>query len=96
MRKTFRSKQAFILGLAVAATGIGATSALAADVRICFEAETATNVKPSLRTVNGGSVKGYSGTGYIDIPWDQNKTKGIGDATYKINVKKPGTYKVWA
>ncbi|HVF10557.1 MAG TPA: hypothetical protein VNA16_07135 [Abditibacteriaceae bacterium] len=85
-------------GLALAAVASTSTVAVAANAKICFEAESADSkaVEKPLRKVLSGPNKKYSGKGYIEIPWDQNKTKGIGQATYRINVKTPGIYYLWA
>ncbi len=67
----------------------------AANAKVCFEAEKPASLQSPLKKVmgKGGAV---SGGGYLEIPWDENKTKGIGSATYKFNVKKAGNYYVWA
>jgi hypothetical protein len=83
-------------GLSLTTVATIATVAYAANAKICFEAESATAISSPLRKVQAGPNKKYSGKGFIDIPWDQNKTKGIGQATYKINVKTPGSYNLWA
>lgn len=65
------------------------------NVKICFEAEKPVKIESPLRKVTGkGSA--VSGGGYLEIPWDQNKTKGIGSATYTINAPKTGIYTLWA
>lgn len=66
----------------------------AANAKVCFEAEKAAKIQSPLKVVGGKS--GVSGGGYLEIPWDENKTKGIGEATYKFNVKTAGTYYLWA
>lgn len=71
-----------------------APAALAANAKICFEAEKPVAIESPLRKVNNKTE--VSGTGFLEIPWDQNKTKGIGSATYKFNVKTPGAYYLWA
>ena len=68
-------------------------AAFAANAKVCFEAEKYATIETPLRKV---SEKGVSGGGAVEIPWDKNKTKGIGSATYKFNVKTPGVYYVWA
>ena len=68
-------------------------AAFAANAKVCFEAEKYATIETPLRKV---AEKGASGNGVIEIPWDKNKTKGIGNATYKFNVKTPGVYYVWA
>lgn len=85
-------------GTALAAVASVAGAALAAgNAKVCFEAETASSVESPLRKViKSPNRKEYSGRGYIDIPWDQNKTKGIGKATFRVNAKTPGTYYLWA
>lgn len=70
-----------------------APSAFAGNAKVCFEAEKAVSVESPLKKV---SVTGTSGGGAIEIPWDQNKTKGIGQATYRFKVAKAGVYYVWA
>ena len=72
-----------------------AVAALADNAKVCFEAESPLSIESPLKKV-GGQGKVVSGAGYLEIPWDQNKTKGIGSATYKINVKTAGNYYVWA
>ena len=83
-------------GMALAATVAGASTAMAAGARICWEAEAAGTTQKPLRKVIGSGNKPYSGKGYLEIPWDQNKTKGKGQAVYSFNVKTPGVYTVWA
>jgi hypothetical protein len=78
---------------AVFATG---TSAMAANAKVCFEAESASSVQSPIKKVTPGSSSKYSGRGYLDIPWDQNKTKGVGQAVVTVNVKTAGTYYLWA
>jgi hypothetical protein len=71
-------------------------TAYAADAKICFEAENPAAIgKPLVKKI-GSPNKPYSGRGYLEIPWDQNKTKGIGQATYKVRVAQPGVYTLWA
>ena len=70
-------------------------AAHAQTARICFEAETPKTVVSPLKKVTGkGAV--VSGGGYLEIPWDENKSKGIGEANYSFNAKKAGVYYVWA
>lgn len=69
--------------------------AWATNARVCFEAEKPATIQSPLKKVTGQGAA-VSGGGYLEIPWDQNKTKGIGQATYKFNVKTAGTYYVWA
>lgn len=68
----------------------------ATNARICFEAENPSAVQAPVRALKPGPSKNYSGAGFLDIPWDKNETKGVGWATYRINVKTPGTYYLWA
>lgn len=81
-------------GLAALTTTLAATG-IAHAAKICWEAEKPASMSKPFRRASGQS-KPYSGTGYIEVPWDQNKTKGIGQATYKFNVKTAGVYSVWA
>lgn len=71
------------------------TAAFASTAKVCFEAESATSIESPLKK-GSGPAKVVSGGGFIDIPWDKNKTKGLGQATYTFNVKTAGTYYVWA
>ena len=84
-----------ILGAAALISMLSATSAFAAGAKVCVEAEKATTIQSPLKKVTK-TDKAWSGSGYIDIPWDRNKTKGIGSATLKFNVKTAGVYYVWA
>ena len=68
-------------------------AAFAANAKVCFEAEKYVAVESPLKKVG---ESGTSGGGVIEIPWDKNKTKGIGSATYKFNAKTAGIYYVWA
>ena len=68
-------------------------AAFAANAKVCFEAEKYVGIESPLRKVSEANT---SGGGAIDIPWDKNKTKGIGTATYKFNVPTAGVYYVWA
>lgn len=71
-------------------------AAWAANAKVCFEAEKVAKVESPLKVLNPGKSSKYSGTGFLDIPWDKNKTKGLGSATYRVNVKTAGTYYLWA
>ncbi len=84
-----------VLGAMALVSTLGATSAFAAGAKVCVEAEKASTVESPLKKV-AKADKAWSGGGYIDIPWDRNKTKGIGSATLKFNVKTAGVYYVWA
>lgn len=95
-RSNVKNSQWLATGLALASVAAVPTAAFAANAKICFEAESAGTISSPLRKVLPGANKKYSGKGYIEIPWDQNKSKGIGQATYRINVKTPGTYYMWA
>lgn len=87
-----KTQKLLLLGASLA---LLAPACFAANAKVCFEAEKAATIESPLKKVTGqGTV--VSGGGYIEIPWDQNKTKGIGQATYKFNVKTAGTYYVWA
>ena len=79
--------------LAGAALMSVAPAAFAANAKVCFEAEKYTAIESPIKKVG---ESGASGGGVVEIPWDQNKTKGIGSATYKFNVKTAGVYYVWA
>ena len=81
------------LFLAGAALMSVAPAAFAANAKVCFEAEKYVSIESPVKKA---SEAGTSGGGVIEIPWDQNKTKGIGSATYKFNVKTAGVYYVWA
>ena len=81
------------LFLAGAALLSAVPAAFAANAKVCFEAEKYVSVESPLKKVG---VAGASGGGVLEIPWDKNKTKGIGSATYKFNVTTPGVYYVWA
>ncbi|PQV63000.1 hypothetical protein B1R32_11742 [Abditibacterium utsteinense] len=72
-----------------------APASFAANAKVCFEAEKPAAIVSPLQKVMGKGAVVSSG-GYLEIPWDQNKTKGIGSATYKFNVKTAGTYYIWA
>lgn len=80
----------------LSATALLAVPALADNVKICFEAEKPATVQNPLTKVTKGANKQYSGAGYLEIPWDGNKSKGEGQATYKFTVKKAGIYSLWA
>lgn len=79
-----------------AALAVLSPAVLAANAKVCFEAENPGTIESPLKKVSKGASKEYSGKGFLEIPWDENKTKGIGEATYKFNVKTAGTYYVWA
>ncbi len=90
-------KPTHLIALAPLAAGVllpGA--AFANNAKVCFEAEKAVKVESPLKINNAGKSSKYSGSGFLDIPWDKNKTKGIGSATYRVNVKSAGTYYLWA
>ena len=80
----------------LACVGLANGTAWAANARVCFEAESASTVSSPIKKELKGKNSKYSGRGYLDIPWDKNKTKGIGSATVRVNVKTPGTYYLWA
>lgn len=91
------SLQKYCAGLGLLA-GIATTTsiALAANAKVCFEAENATSIESPIKKALPGANHKYSGRGYLDIPWDKNKTKGIGQAVVRVNVKTAGTYYLWA
>lgn len=86
-------KTPFFLAAGALALGV---PVWAQSARICFEAEKPGAIQSPLKNVTGQNAKKVSGGGFLDIPWDENKTKGIGSATYKINAPKAGVYYVWA
>ena len=71
-------------------------AAWAANARVCFEAENASSTQSPIKVSRPGASKKYSGRGFLDIPWDGNKTKGVGSAVVYANVKTAGTYYLWA
>lgn len=81
---------------ALVLAGLAMTSVAQAATKICLEAESAGTVVPALKKVLAGTSKEYSGKGYIHIPWDKNETKGVGQATLKLNAPKAGNYYVFA
>ena len=91
-------KSHFGLLLTPVAAGLLLTplAAQAANTKICLEAESAASVQPVLKKVLPGPDKDYSGKGFIHIPWDKNETKGVGQATLKLNLTAPGAYYVWS
>ncbi len=86
-------KTQFLLASAVLAVSGGV--ALADNAKVCFEAETPVKIESPLRKVMNKDA-GASNKSYLEIPWDQNKTKGIGTATYTFNAPKAGSYYLWA
>ena len=70
-------------------------AAHAQNAKVCFEAEHPVKIDSPLR-VKMGQGSAVSGGGYLEIPWDQNKTKGVGSATYSFNAAKAGVYVLWA
>jgi hypothetical protein len=91
-----RIKQFFAAAAALSGTGLLTTAAFAAGAKVCWEAEKPVSIESPLQKVTPGANSEYSGSGFLEIPWDQNKTKGIGQAGYRINVAKPGVYYIWA
>jgi len=85
-----------VIGLAAAMLGLLPGAAWASNNKICFEGEAPSQLVSPLKKVLPGYNKLYSGRGYLEIPWDRNKTKGLGSATYRIKVDKPGLYYLWA
>jgi len=85
-----------VIGVAVAVLGMLPCAAWASNNKICFEGEAPSKLVSPLKKVLPGYDKEYSGRGYLEIPWDRNKTKGLGSATYRIRVTKPGLYYLWA
>lgn len=69
--------------------------AIAGTARVCFEAGKPVSLQSPLRIVKSSEPQ-VSGGHYLDIPWDLNKTKGIGAAIYKVNAKSAGLYYLWA
>ncbi len=69
--------------------------ALADNAKVCFEAENTASLQSPIRVVKGKGAS-VSGGGYLEIPWDQNKTKGVGYATYAFKAPKAGAYYLWA
>ena len=83
----------FIAAALLASTG----ASYAAGARICFEAEKPASMTKPFHPVKVTDTKDkVSGTGYLEIPWDRNKTKGEGQANYTVKVTTPGVYTVWA
>ena len=78
-----------------ASVALWAGAACADNAKVCFEAETPDHMESPLRPVKGQG-NAVSGGGFLEIPWDQNKTKGVGYATYSIKAPKAGTYTLWA
>ena len=91
-----KKKQVIGAAMALATTGMAATCAMAAGARVCFDAEAAASMETPLKKVMPGASKQYSGRGFVEIPWDKNETKGMGQAGYRVNVKTAGTYTLWA
>lgn len=86
-------KNLLLAGLTLVMT---APMAHAANAKVCFEAEGAKTIQSPLKKVSGQSKTAMSGGGFLEIPWDGNKTAGNGEATYTFNVKTAGVYYVWA
>lgn len=84
------------MAASAALLAFGTSAAHAANAKVCFEAEGAASVQKPLRKVQGSANKPYSGKGYLEIPWDKNESKGVGQAVYTFNVKTPGVYTLWA
>jgi opacity protein-like surface antigen len=82
-----------LAGLALATL---APATLAQSAKVCFEAESATKIESPIKKIGGQTKTKVSGGGYLEIPWDKNATKGLGQATYTFNAKTAGTYTVWA
>jgi hypothetical protein len=89
-----KTQKPFLCGLGVV---LLAPAAFANNAKVCFEAEKPATIQSPLKIVGskGAQAAEASGKGYLEIPWDENKTKGIGQATYKFNVKTAGTYYIW-
>ena len=97
-------KKGLAAALATSTVALAPTATMAANAKICWEAE----LKPALASPvvkvppvpkvdpNDALRPDFSGAGYVAIPWDQNKSKGKGGATYKIKVTTPGNYYLWA
>ena len=82
--------------LASLALATFAPATLAANAKVCFEAEGAKTIQSPIKKFGGQTKSKVSGGGYLEIPWDINLTKGLGQATYTFNVKSAGTYTVGA
>ena len=82
--------------LAGATLAIFSSAAFAANAKVCFEAEGAKSVQSPLKKIGGKAKTAVSGGGYLEIPWDRNETKGLGQATYSFNAKTAGVYTIWA
>ncbi len=85
-----------LAAVAAVVSGVAGQTARAENTKVCFEAESASSVQSPLRKVLGSGLKPYSGRGYMEIPWDQNKTKGIGSATIHFKAPRTGVYTLWA
>jgi len=70
--------------------------AMAANTKICFEAEKPASISAPLKKVASGASADYSGNGFLEIPWNGNKDKGKGQAGFKFTAKKAGVYTLWA
>lgn len=79
--------------LAGAALLSAAPAVFAANAKVCFEAEKPVAIETPLKIVKEA---GTSSGSALEIPWDKNKTGGIGQATYRFNVPAAGVYYVWA
>ena len=80
---------------ALAAVSLGVGTARAENTKVCFEAESAGAVKSPVKKVSSKNAQ-WSGSGFLDIPWDKNETKGLGSATIKFKAPKAGVYYLWA
>lgn len=80
---------------ALAAVAVGSGAARAENTKVCFEAESAQAMKAPVKKVAGANSQ-WSGNGFVEIPWDQNKTKGLGNATITFKAPKAGVYTLWA
>ena len=85
-----------VVGVAVAMLGLLPCAAWASNNKICFEGESPNQLVSPLKKILPGYDNGYSGRGFLEIPWDRNKTKGLGEATYRVKVAKAGLYYLWA
>lgn len=80
---------------ALAAVSLGAGAARAENTKVCFEAESAGAVVSPVKKVTASNAQ-WSGSGFLDIPWDKNETKGLGNATIRFTAPKAGVYYLWA
>ena len=65
----------------------------APSIKVCWEAESATQIQSPLRRVFASFDRESSANGFLQMPWSENHLSG--SATYRFRIIAPGIYYVY-